>query len=297
MDKFHEKTGLQPLGELPYLLRAFIVFGLFAGVASIAGLILGNDVGIALIALLWGAVSVIVWYFASNPERRSANQQKPAKSRTGTTTATAQPATTATAPTRTRRTYSSQKGVVGEPPFCPSLMTGQLVARYKKTHDEQYQNEYLRRLRSIGFDEQQANLMFMYELMTLKHFAIDELCSDDYLRSSVFNLREPVLKQDDSYYVEHQSFLCSQIVKIWDEAEWHYFNSHEHKDLSEEAWSEIHRISRYGGGKLFLDYLESMAEHSSVPFDKVQRYSAAEQQMLFAYKWNADKGEHHPYPV
>ena len=176
-------------------------------------------------------------------------------------------------------------------------MSGQLVARYKKTHDEQYQDEYLRRLQSIGFDEQEANLMFVYELMTLKHFAIDELCRDDYLQSDVFNLKETVLGHDDSYYVQHQSFLCSQIVKMWDEAEWHFFNSRSRTDIPDEVWSEIHRLSRYGGGKLFLDYLKSMAEHSSVPFDKVQRYSVAEQQMLFAYKWSAGKGEEHPYPL
>ena len=86
MGKFHEKTGLLPLGDLPYFLRAFILCGLIMGMASIFGLMLNNttNMGIALICLLWGITSVMVWISVSKPGRRDARRQKPADSRTGT---------------------------------------------------------------------------------------------------------------------------------------------------------------------------------------------------------------------
>ena len=118
--------------------------------------------------------------------------------------------------------------------------------------------------------------------------------SYDYLQSDVFNLKEPVLGHDDSYYVQHQSFLCSQIVKMWDEAEWHYWNSHE-RDLPEDVWAEIYAISRYGGGELFIGYLKMVSEKSHVSMAKVQKYSMAEQNLIFKYKWNASANEKHPY--
>lgn len=47
-------------------------------------------------------------------------------------------------------------------------MSGQLVARYKKTHEEAYKNEYCRRLKYIGFTEEEAENLFLFELMILK---------------------------------------------------------------------------------------------------------------------------------
>lgn len=187
--------------------------------------------------------------------------------------------------------------VIGAPDFCPSLMTGQLVARYKKTHDEDYQAEYERRLRSLGFTNQEAEQLFVFELMILKHDAIERLASPDYLASNCFDLQHPLLMQDESWYVDHQHFLCSEITKIWDEAEWHYWNSHERKSLPDEVWGEIHRLSRYGGGKLLVDYLTMLSEKSGVDMAKIQAYSAAEQQLIFAYKWNRGQREQHPYPA
>lgn len=188
---------------------------------------------------------------------------------------------------------STAPDVLGAPDFYPELLTAQLVALYKKTHDESYQREYKRRLCCLGFTEQEATMMFVFELMILKHEHIEPLASSDYLVSSCFDLKHPLFTQDESWYVDHQRFLCSEITKIWDEACWHYWNSHEREGLSEEVWGEIDRLSR--GGKLLVDYLTMMADKSSVDLAKVQAYSAAEQQLLFAYKWNQGREERHPY--
>lgn len=176
----------------------------------------------------------------------------------------------------------------------PELMTGQLVARFKQTHDQSYHDEYRRRLQFVGFEENEAESLFMFELMILKNDSIEPLASDDYLRSFIFDLQHVAVPHEKEYYVLHQTFLVSQIVKIWDEAEWHYWNSHE-RDLPDDVWEEIYTISRYGGGELFIKYLKMVAEKSHVPMSKVQKYSMAEQDMIFKYKWNVKANEKHPY--
>ena len=176
----------------------------------------------------------------------------------------------------------------------PELMTGQLVARFKKTHDQAYHDEYRRRLMFLGFEEHEAESLFMLELMILKHDYVEPLASDDYLKGFIFDLQHVVVPQDKDYYILHQTFLVSQIVKIWDEAEWHYWNSHE-RDLPEDVWAEIYAISRYGGGELFIGYLKMVSEKSHVSMAKVQKYSMAEQNLIFKYKWNASANEKHPY--
>ncbi|MGM9522182.1 MAG: hypothetical protein ACI3VB_06875 [Oscillospiraceae bacterium] len=176
----------------------------------------------------------------------------------------------------------------------PDLMTGQLVAFFKKTWQEAYRKEYLRRLEFIGFSSTEATNMFMYESMILKQTSIERLCRPDYVRAWYFNLKNVLLTEGKDYYISHQAFLCSEITKIWDEAEWHYYNSHE-KDLPDPVWKEIFQISRYGGGELFMEYLASMAEHTKMDISKLQQYSMAEQGLLFKYKWNPQAGEKHPY--
>lgn len=138
-------------------------------------------------------------------------------------------------------------------------------------------------------------MMFAFELMILKHDHIEPLASRNYLTSNCFDLRHPLLTQGDGWYVDHQSLLCSEITKIVDEASWHYWNSHERRDLSEEAWDEIYRLSQERG--LLVDYLTMMAEKSSVGLEKVAAYSVAEQKLIMAYKWYRSRRERHPYPV
>ena len=56
-----------------------------------------------------------------------------------------------------------------------SLMSGQLVAMYKKDFDKAYMNEYVRRLMHIGFSEGEANNLFMYESMNMKSDSVSLL--------------------------------------------------------------------------------------------------------------------------
>lgn len=175
-----------------------------------------------------------------------------------------------------------------------SLMTGQLVAFYKTTHNKEYLDEYERRLQHIGFTVPESKSLFMLELMMLKHDHIPILTDENYLINNYFNLKTPILPLESSYYVEHQTFLVSEITKIWDEAEW-VWTYKKNEEMPKDVVNEIFKLTRYGGGELLVETLKSISVHSHVDFAKIQKYSRCEQDMMFKYKWNKNANEKHPY--
>lgn len=175
-----------------------------------------------------------------------------------------------------------------------SLMTGQLVAFYKTTHNKDYSDEYERRLQHIGFTEPESKSLFMLELMMLKHDHIPILTDENYLIKNNFDLKTPILPLENSYYVEHQMFLVSEITKIWDEAEW-VWTYLKDREMPKDVANEIFMLTRYGGGELLIETLKSISEHSHIDFAKIQKYSRCEQDMMFKYKWNKNANEKHPY--
>ncbi|MGN0461797.1 MAG: hypothetical protein ACI4HZ_05070 [Ruminococcus sp.] len=175
-----------------------------------------------------------------------------------------------------------------------SLMTGQLVAFYKTTHNTDYSDEYERRLQHIGFTVPESKSLFMLELMMLKHDHIPILTDENYLINNYFDLKTPLLPMENSYYVEHQVFLVSEITKIWDEAEW-VWSSLKGREMPKDVVNEIFMLTRYGGGELIVETLKSISEHSHVDIAKIQKYSVSEQDMMFKYKWNKNANEKHPY--
>ncbi len=174
------------------------------------------------------------------------------------------------------------------------LMTGQLIALFKQTKNQAYQEEYLRRLQHIGFSKEEAMNMFLYESMTMKQQSLQLLARPDYLTAHYFGLKEVFLKEPKEYYISHQMFTCSEITKLWDEAEYHYRRSGG-RGMPEAVAAEIFKLTRYGGGELFVEYLMSMAEHTKTDISKLQQYAFAEQGLLFKYKWNPKGNEKHPY--
>lgn len=175
-----------------------------------------------------------------------------------------------------------------------SLMTGQLVAFYKTTHNKDYSDEYERRLQHIGLTVPESKSLFMLELMMLKHDHITILTDENYLNKNYFDLKTPILPLENSYYVEHQTFLVSEITKIWDEAEW-VWTYKKNEEMPKEVANEIFMLTRYGGGELLVETLKSIAEHSHIGLAKIQKYSRCEQDMMFKYKWNRNANEKHPY--
>ncbi len=173
-----------------------------------------------------------------------------------------------------------------------SRMSGSLVALYKETHDEKYDEEYRRRLRKIGYSDQEAANMFMFELMILKHDNQANLIDSQYIYRPMLDYRSMPLHEEDSWYVEHQMFLMSEIVKLWDEAEYVWTNSNKYLE-DEEIRKRVHSLTRYGGAKLFLSYLRMISEKAHTDIKLVQAYARAEQDLLYIYRW---KQENIKYP-
>lgn len=134
----------------------------------------------------------------------------------------------------------------------------------------------------------------MYESMNLKQNSTTALLNDRYLKTFYFDLKTVRFPEDKDFYISHQMFTLSEVVKIWDEAEWHYHNSHENEFMP-EVWNEIFKISRYGGGELFVEYLQSMSDNTKTDIKKIQKYVYAEQGLLYKYKWYPNVREPHPY--
>ncbi len=177
------------------------------------------------------------------------------------------------------------------------LTTGTLVATYAKRQDETLKREYIRRLMYIGFDEESANKLFAYELSILTEEAKESLSDPEYMDGWYFGMEEVLLAGGIQTQIEHQVFLVTEVTKIWDEAEYLYQTTEEKdRDLFLPVWDEIYRISRYGGNLLLQPYLREMAKRADIDQARLQYYAAAEQQMMFKYKWNPDdENEQHPY--
>lgn len=165
-----------------------------------------------------------------------------------------------------------------------SRMSGSLVALYKETHDSKYNEEYRRRLRKIGYSDEEAANMFMFELMILKHDNQTNLIDSQYIYRPMLDYRSMPLHEKDSWYVEHQMFLMSEIVKLWDEAEYVWTNSNKYLE-DEEIRKRVYSLTRYGGAKLFLSYLRMISEKAHTDIKLVQAYARAEQDLLYIYRW------------
>ena len=171
-------------------------------------------------------------------------------------------------------------------------MTGSLVALFKETHEEIYRSEYLRRLKKLGFQSFQAENFFMFELMILKYDSREPLTDPRYIYRPMFDLKSEPLPEGDDWYIKHQRFLLSEVVKIWDEAE--YIWQRQKALLTDEkVKSRILSLTRYGGAKLFIGYLEMMSEHAHTDMALLHAYARAEQDLLYLYRWK--EVLEHPY--
>lgn len=188
----------------------------------------------------------------------------------------------------------AEDDMLGDSSDFDKYMTGQLVAFYKTMHEDKYSKEYERRLKHIGFTPEEAKNLFMLELMMLKHDSISTLTDKKYLTNNYFDLKTVKFPMEASYYAEHQTFLISEVTKIWDEAEYIWTN-YRNSEMPKEVLAEIFQISRYGGGELLIKTIEGISKSSSIPKDKILKYSNKEQDLMFKYKWNKEANEPHPY--
>ena len=275
--------------KLDKICIVLMVLGL--GIIIFNGIFLDNNMTVGLIGFIMFLGSILI-NICTRDKRNKSNNKNPVEDEIGKKTE--KPHKNSKESNEELQTNKSDITSNNSGNNFDSLMTGQLVAFYKITHIKDYSDEYERRLQHIGFTEPESKSLFMLELMMLKHDHIPILTDENYLIKNNFDLKTPILPLENSYYVEHQMFLVSEITKIWDEAEW-VWTYLKDREMPKDVANEIFMLTRYGGGELLIETLKSISEHSHIDFAKIQKYSRCEQDMMFKYKWNKNDNEKHPY--
>lgn len=165
------------------------------------------------------------------------------------------------------------------------IMTSQLVALWLDSNNDAYRDEYIRRIKMCGLSNVKATKMLEFESKILKKHPRPEMLSKDFLVTPMFSLLKPYLDHPIDYYQDHLEYPLSYVIKLSDEAEWHYWNSHEKSCLSDEAWEEIFALSDRNK-KLFLPLGMHLVEKMHWSYDNVNKFSYNEQGMLDLYRWN-----------
>ena len=169
------------------------------------------------------------------------------------------------------------------------FMISQYAAFYVYQGSEYHKNQYINKLVELKFNKNEAKKLLDFESDILRRFDKKYLLEPDFTKMWFFDLSQPFFKsfpnKKDEILKEH--FLTvSEICKIIDEAEWHFWNSHE-KVSSDEVWQEIFSWSMRGGGMGFgVKYFKMIAESTGIPEDKIADYSSNEGGHLNKYKWN-----------
>ena len=168
------------------------------------------------------------------------------------------------------------------------LMTSQLAAFYALKGSEDHKNAYIERLRSMGFSKRQARAMLDFESSAIKRFDKRYLLDPEFTQSWFFNLNQPFFARypkTKEEILKERSLTVSELAKLIDEAEWHFWNSHE-RDLSSEVWGEICTWRFGGAGEEFvIRYYELISMTTSVPIGRLAAYNSREGGHLNRYKW------------
>ncbi len=163
------------------------------------------------------------------------------------------------------------------------LLTSQLVAFWLDSKDEAYRKEYLRRIEMCGVSREKAEKLLSFESDIVTKHPRPELLRRDFIALPLFNLAAPALEHPVAYYQTNFEYTLSYVVKLSDEAEWHFWNSHE-KNLPDRVWREIFALSDRNK-ELFVPLGMHLVNDMKWTFDNVNNFSYNEQGMLDFYRW------------
>jgi hypothetical protein len=173
---------------------------------------------------------------------------------------------------------------ISQPENFQRILTSQLVAYLIATGEHKYKKEFLRRMKLCGVSDKIAGKTFIFEEEILRRCPRPEMTDSEFIAKAKFNLSKCVLEHPMDYYETHFDYPLSYVVKLSDEAEWHFWNSHE-RNLSDEVWEEIFALSDKNR-KLFLPYAMNMVDGLGWTVPEVNKFSYHEQGMLDLYRWN-----------
>ena len=183
-----------------------------------------------------------------------------------------------------KKTATAQTGASSD----EHLMMSQYAAFYAYQGSVYHKNRYIIRLLKLGFNKNEAEKLLSFETDILKRFNKNYLLHQNFTQMWFFGLSQPFFlnypKEKDDIFKEHFLTL-SELCKIVDEAEWHFWNSHE-REMSDEVWNEIYTWRLNGpGGEFAVKYFTMVAEVTGIPKEKIAAYSSNEGRHLSNYKW------------
>lgn len=168
------------------------------------------------------------------------------------------------------------------------LMTSQFPALYLKDGISAYRDIYMDRLMRIGFNQKNAEKMFDFECNIIRKHGKQYLQNPKFTENWFFGLRQPFFQQypkTKEDILKEKYLTMSEICKIVDEAEWHFWNGHE-RNLSDEVWAEIYAWRLKGSGVEFAaTYFEMIEKETGIPSENISNLCALQGQHLSRYKW------------
>ena len=168
-------------------------------------------------------------------------------------------------------------------------MTSQLPALYLKSKDESYHELYIQQLGKIGFSTENAGKMFDFECDVIRKYGKEELLQPTYAQSWMFDLKQPIFTQYPEMkedLLKEMYFTMSELCKLIDEAEWHFWNSHENVP-SNAVWREIAAWRLKGaGGQFAAQYFSAMEEKTGIPAENIGQLCALQGRDLCKKKWS-----------
>lgn len=170
------------------------------------------------------------------------------------------------------------------------LMTSQLPALFLRENDPFYHEQYIRMLMEIGFLNTNAEKMFQFECNVIRRHPKEYLLRLDFTTRWFFGLSQPFFLQypkSKEDILKEKFLTMSELCKIIDEAEWHFWNSHE-RALSDDVWAEIYAWHLKGpGGEFAVSYFEMIEQETGIPSENISSLCSLQGEHLSRYKWRA----------
>lgn len=168
------------------------------------------------------------------------------------------------------------------------LMTSQFPALYLKENNDDYREYYIHLLRKIGFSRIDAEKMFEFECDIIRKHGKQYLQHPDFVDFWTFGLRQPFFQQypkTKEDILKERYLTMSEICKMIDEAEWHFWNSHERR-LSSDVWNEICEWRLKGPGMKFASsYFGMIEDVTGIPSRNIGSLCGLQGEHLNRYKW------------
>lgn len=169
-----------------------------------------------------------------------------------------------------------------------TLMTSQLAALYLNENKTAYKDMYIKRLLNLGINKKDIEKLFEFECNIIKTFNKAYLLHPQFTQMWFFGLDKPFFQEypktkDD---ILKECFLTiSEICKIIDEAEWHFWNSHE-REMPDIVWKEIFEWHLKGAGGTFaLQYFDMIEKKIGVASESLSKLVSDQGAHLSTYKW------------